>query len=83
MPSPTIGLDRVTTVSADHVVAHTLLNCFVREVAGPERQATLVGDELHLRLPRLGRTLRIADNAFLSGLLAVPYEQAANGEIQP
>jgi siderophore synthetase component len=60
MPSSTIGLDRVTTVSADHVVAHTLLNCFIREVAGPERQATLVGDELHLRLTRLDRTLRVA-----------------------
>src|SRR5882757_2191844 len=60
MPSSTIGLDRLTTVSADHVVAHTLLNCFIREVAGPERQTTLVGDELHLRLPRLGRTLRVA-----------------------
>lgn len=60
MPSSTVGLDRPATVSADHVVAHTLLNCFVREVAGPERQATLVGDELRLRLPRLDRTLRVA-----------------------
>jgi siderophore synthetase component len=60
MPSSTIGLDRRTTVSADHVVAHTLLNCFIREVAGPERQATLVGDELHLRLAWLDRTLRVA-----------------------
>jgi siderophore synthetase component len=60
MPSSTIGLDRLTAVSADHVVAHTLLNCFIREVAGPERQTTLAGDELHLRLPRLGRTLRVA-----------------------
>jgi siderophore synthetase component len=59
MPSSTIGLDRATTVSADHVVAHTLLNCFIREVSGPERQTTLAGDELHLRLPRLGRTLRV------------------------
>ena len=59
MPSSTVGLDRAI-VSADHVVAHTLLNCFVREIAGPERQARLTGGELHLRLPRLGVTLRVA-----------------------
>ncbi|HEX9338414.1 MAG TPA: IucA/IucC family protein, partial [Pseudonocardiaceae bacterium] len=58
MPSSTVGT--TTTVSADHVVAHTLLNCFLRELAGPERQARLVGDELHLRLPRLAVTLRVA-----------------------
>jgi siderophore synthetase component len=60
MPSSTIGLDSGTTVSADHVVAHTLLNCFLREIAGPAGQARLVGDELHLRLPRLDVALRIA-----------------------
>ncbi|HEX4704011.1 MAG TPA: IucA/IucC family protein [Pseudonocardiaceae bacterium] len=61
MPSSTIGLDtrRPATVSADHVVAHTLFNCFIREVAGPERQVTLIDDELRLRLPRLDVTLRI------------------------
>jgi siderophore synthetase component len=60
MPTSTIGPVRHATVSADHVVAHTLLNCFVREVAGPERQAKLVDGLLHLRLPRLDRRLRIA-----------------------
>ncbi|HEX4722321.1 MAG TPA: IucA/IucC family protein [Pseudonocardiaceae bacterium] len=58
MPSSTIG--RTTTVSADHVVAHTLLNCYLREIAGREGQAEMIGDELHVRLTGLGVTLRIA-----------------------
>jgi siderophore synthetase component len=62
MPSPTVGLDRrrPASASADHVVAHTLLNCFLREVAGPERQVGLVDDHVHVRLPRLDTTLRVA-----------------------
>jgi siderophore synthetase component len=62
MSTSTIGLARRghATVSADHVVAHTLLNCFLREVAGPAGQARLAGGWLHLRLPGLDRTLRIA-----------------------
>jgi siderophore synthetase component len=50
--TPTIG---VPTVSADHVVAHNLLNCYVREI-GP---GVLDGDHLSVALPGTGRTLRI------------------------
>ena len=58
MPSSTIG--RTTTVSADHVVAHTLLNCYLREIAGQDGHADVIGDELRLRLVRLDVTLRVA-----------------------
>jgi siderophore synthetase component len=56
MPTPTLG---APTVSADHVVAHTLLNCVVREVAAAAGQAGLDGDHLTVRLPMAGHTLRI------------------------
>jgi siderophore synthetase component len=61
MSTSTIGTDRRgdATVSADHVVAHTLLNCFVREVAAPAGHAELVDGHLHLRLSGLDRRLRI------------------------
>ena len=55
MPTPTIGAD--TAVRADHVVAHTLLNCYVREVA--DEQARLTDGHLHLRLPGVDQRLRI------------------------
>lgn len=47
-------------VSADHATAHTLLNCLLREVSGPEHQ-TVVADDggLRLRLPRSGVLLRV------------------------
>lgn len=45
--------------TADDVVAHTLLNCLLREVSGPERQATVTEEHLLLRLPRRGVLLRI------------------------
>ena len=44
-----------TAVSADHVVVHTLLNCYVREVG----HARIVGEHLHVRLPRVDRMLRV------------------------
>ena len=43
---------------ADQAVAHTLLNCLLREVSTPERQTTLADGRLLLRLPRRGVLLR-------------------------
>ncbi|MFE7120594.1 IucA/IucC family protein [Streptomyces sp. NPDC057654] len=44
---------------ADHVVAHTLLNCLLREVSGPEHQTAVTGGRLLLRMPRCGVLLGI------------------------
>lgn len=46
--------------TADDAVAHTLLNCLLREVAGPEDSAELRGGRLVLRLPHDGTRLRVA-----------------------
>ncbi|MCX5252262.1 iron transporter [Streptomyces sp. NBC_00201] len=46
--------------SADDAVAHTLLNCLLREVSGPEHQSVVADGHLLLRLPRRGVLLRIA-----------------------
>lgn len=46
--------------TADEAVAHTLLNCLLREVSGPERQTAVAGGHLLLRLPRRGVLLRVA-----------------------
>ncbi|MDQ8703871.1 IucA/IucC family protein [Streptomyces sp. LHD-70] len=46
--------------SADHVVAHTLLNCLLREVSGPEHQTAVDRGHLLLRLPRRGVLLSVA-----------------------
>ncbi|WP_405865225.1 IucA/IucC family protein [Streptomyces sp. NBC_00005] len=46
--------------SADDAVAHTLLNCLLREVSGPERQSVVADGHLLLRLPRRGVLLRVA-----------------------
>ncbi|MFF8841862.1 IucA/IucC family protein [Streptomyces sp. NPDC015127] len=46
--------------TADHVVAHTLLNCFLREVSGPEHQIAVDDGHLLFRLPRRDVLLRIA-----------------------
>ncbi|WBQ08197.1 IucA/IucC family protein [Kribbella sp. CA-293567] len=46
--------------SADHVVAHTLLNCLLREVSGPDRQSTVDDGHLLIRLPRCDALLRVA-----------------------
>jgi len=48
------------TIRADHVVAHTLLNCLLREVSGPEHQTVVADGHLRLRLPRCGVLLRVA-----------------------
>ncbi|MFG1794842.1 IucA/IucC family protein [Nocardia sp. NPDC049149] len=50
---------RAALPSADEVVAHTLLNCLLRELSGPEQQVTVAGDQLLLRLPRRGVRLRV------------------------
>ncbi|MEV0638217.1 IucA/IucC family protein [Streptomyces sp. NPDC050619] len=46
--------------AADEVVAHTLLNCLLREVSGPEHQSVVSDGRLLLRLPRRGVLLRVA-----------------------
>lgn len=43
----------------DQVVAHTLLNCLLREVSGPERQTVVTDGQLRIRLPRCGVLLRV------------------------
>ncbi|MEV4611125.1 IucA/IucC family protein [Kitasatospora sp. NPDC049258] len=49
-----------TLPSAEHAVAHTLLNCLLREVSGPEHQTAVADGGLVLRLPRTGVVLRAA-----------------------
>ncbi|ANW16733.1 IucA/IucC family protein [Streptomyces clavuligerus] len=46
--------------TADEAVAHTLLNCLLREVSGPEHQTAVSDGRLLLRLPRRGVLLRVA-----------------------
>jgi siderophore synthetase component len=46
--------------TADLAVAHTLLNCLLREVSGPEHQTAVDDGHLLLRLPRRGVLLRVA-----------------------
>ncbi|MBD0690567.1 iron transporter [Streptomyces sp. CBMA123] len=45
---------------ADEAVAHTLLNCLLREVSAPEHQTAVDDGRLLLRLPRRGTLLRVA-----------------------
>ncbi|MFF6958647.1 IucA/IucC family protein [Streptomyces sp. NPDC008317] len=45
---------------ADRAVAHTLLNCLLREVSGPEHQTAVIDGRLLVRLPRTGVRLRVA-----------------------
>ncbi|MDW4905020.1 IucA/IucC family protein [Streptomyces sp. ADMS] len=68
MPSLTDSPDTTSTPAqlrvaelptADDVVTHTLLNCLLREVSGPERQTVVDDGHLLLRLPRRGVLLRI------------------------
>ncbi|MCT4353557.1 iron transporter [Streptomyces sp. Je 1-79] len=46
--------------TADTAVIHTLLNCLVRELSGPERQTTVADGHLLIRLPRAGVLLKVA-----------------------
>ncbi|GHF40759.1 iron transporter [Streptomyces mashuensis] len=45
--------------TAGEVVAHTLLNCLLREVSGPEHHTAVADGHLLLRLPRSGVVLRV------------------------
>ncbi|WFB10297.1 iron transporter [Streptomyces sp. LX-29] len=51
---------RTVVAHPDHVVAHTLLNCLLREVSTPERHTTVVDGRLLLRLPHSDTVLRVA-----------------------
>ncbi|WP_369275231.1 IucA/IucC family siderophore biosynthesis protein [Streptomyces sp. R11] len=53
-------LARAELPTADEAVAHTLLNCLLREVSGPEHQCVVTDGRLLLRLPRRGVLLRVA-----------------------
>jgi siderophore synthetase component len=46
--------------TADDAVAHTLLNCLLREMPGPEHRTAVTDGHLLLRLPRRGVLLRVA-----------------------
>lgn len=46
--------------TADQAVAHTLLNCLLREVSGPEHQTAVDDGRLLIRLPRRGVLLGVA-----------------------
>ncbi|MCX5329408.1 MULTISPECIES: IucA/IucC family siderophore biosynthesis protein [unclassified Streptomyces] len=59
MPSLTDTPTRTDLPTADDVVAHTLLNCLLREVSGPEHQSVVTDGRLLLRLPRRGVLLRV------------------------
>ncbi|MEU3773145.1 IucA/IucC family protein [Streptomyces sp. NPDC032472] len=58
--APAASAGPVGLPSADAVVAHTLLNCLLREVSGPEHQSAVSDGHLLLRLPRRGVLLRVA-----------------------
>lgn len=45
--------------TADEAVTHTLLNCLLREISGPEHQTAVTDGTLLLRLPRQGSLLRV------------------------
>lgn len=45
--------------TADEAVTHTLLNCLLREVSGPEHQTAIDDDALLVRLPRRDALLRV------------------------
>jgi siderophore synthetase component len=50
-------MNYVNDVAGD-VTAHTLLNCLIREVSGPEGQVSSAGEHLMIRLPRRDVLLR-------------------------
>ncbi|MEV0221867.1 IucA/IucC family protein [Streptomyces sp. NPDC050704] len=69
VPAPTVPVRAAVASTAaaparlpspGEAVAHTLLNCLLREVSGPERQTAFTGGHLLLRFPRRGVLLRVA-----------------------
>lgn len=58
-PTRAADADRTVPLSADEPVAHTLLNCLLREICGPEQQTAVDGAHLLLRLPHCGELLRV------------------------
>ncbi|MEE1836487.1 IucA/IucC family protein [Streptomyces sp. SP17KL33] len=60
MPPLTDTLGTTHLPTADDAVAHTLLNCLLREVSGPEHQTAVIDGHLLLSLPRRGLLLRVA-----------------------
>ncbi|WP_409061387.1 IucA/IucC family protein [Streptomyces sp. SYP-A7185] len=58
--APAAGATPTRLPDADQAVTHTLLNCLLREVSGPEHQTAVVDGDLLLRLPRRGVLLRVA-----------------------
>ncbi|MCX4555503.1 iron transporter [Streptomyces phaeochromogenes] len=59
-PAVTTPIATAELPSPDEAVAHTLLNCLLREVSAPERQTAFTDGRLLLRLPRRGVLLRVA-----------------------
>ncbi|MDH6142245.1 siderophore synthetase component [Kitasatospora sp. GP30] len=59
-PSSTTTAAVTALPGADLAVTHTLLNCLLREVSGPEHQTAVTDGRLLLRLPRRGALLRVA-----------------------
>ncbi|MEU6253727.1 IucA/IucC family protein [Streptomyces sp. NPDC047043] len=64
MPSLTDSLGSTAAPAAlptaGEATAHTLLNCLLREVSGPEHQSVVTDGHLLVRLPRRGILLRVA-----------------------
>ncbi|MFD0273047.1 IucA/IucC family protein [Kitasatospora sp. NPDC127111] len=60
LPEATELAERPELPTADQAVAHTLLNCVLREVSAPEHQTAVTDGRLLLRLPRRGVLLRVA-----------------------
>lgn len=58
--APVTPLGRTDLPTAEEAVTHTLLNCLLREVSGPEHQSVVDDGRLLLRLPRRGVLLRVA-----------------------
>jgi siderophore synthetase component len=57
---PAMSSCTTAVASADDAVSHTLLNCLLREISGPEHQTAISEGHLLLQLPRSGVHLRVA-----------------------
>ncbi|MFJ2609289.1 IucA/IucC family protein [Streptomyces sp. NPDC087425] len=54
-----LGTTTTALPTAEEAVTHTLLNCLLREVSGPEHQTAVTDGRLLLRLPRRDVLLRV------------------------